>query len=101
MRTHPNLRWFEMDPELAYYQDSGHGWLAVSLTRYPTAAEFASSFSFFIGHGDERWTLIEEDVDAGRFLRAHPAVDGSKIRSVHISDADGELLRRLPRGDRE
>lgn len=98
---HPNLSWFELTDDLAWYHDPGHGWLAVPLARYADAIRYASSFSFFLAFGDRRWALIEEDVDAGRFLRAHPEIDGSQIKSHHLDGAAGEQLRALPRGEQQ
>ena len=98
---HPNLSWFALTDDLVYYEDPGHGWIAVPLSRYPDAESLASSFSVFVASGDRRWVLIEEDVDAGRFFRSHPEIDVATLRSERLSDADGEILRRLPRGNEQ
>lgn len=98
MKRHPNLSWFDLEPDLAWYADPGHGWLAVRLSRYPDAESFASGFSFFISANGTRFALLEEDEDAGRFLAAHPELSGDAIHAVHIDGAAGEQLRSLPRG---
>jgi hypothetical protein len=98
MTRHPNLRWFDLEPDLAWYEDPGHGWLAVRLSSYPDAEQHATSFSFYIAAAGVRYVLLEEDVDAGTFLKVHPEIDRARIARVSLDGADGEQLRRLPRG---
>lgn len=99
MKLHPNLSWFRLEPDLAWYEDAGHGWLAVPLHRFPDAERCATSFSFRIASGELRWVLLEEDVDAGAFLRVHTEVHADDIPTFRISDFEGEQLRSLPRGE--
>ena len=99
MKFHPNLPWFRTEPDLAWYEDSGHGWLAVPLHRFPDAARCGSSFSFRISSGELRWLLLEEDVDAGSFLKVHTEIDHYALETFRISDFEGEQLRSLPRGE--
>jgi hypothetical protein len=98
MKFHPNLPWFRTEPDRAWYEDSGHGWLAVPLHRFPEAERYASSFSGRIASGELRWVLLEEDVDAGAFLHVHTEVDRDTLETFRISDFEGKQLRSLPRG---
>jgi hypothetical protein len=99
MKFHPNLPWFRLEPDLAWYEDSGHGWLAVPLHRFPEAATYSSNFSFRISSGELRWLLLEEDVDAGAFLKVHTELTRNTLETFRISDFEGEQLRSLPRGE--
>jgi hypothetical protein len=101
MKLHPNLPWFRLEPDLAWYEDSGHGWLAVPLARFPEAETYASSFSFRIASGELRYVLLEEDVDAGTFLKVHTEITRVDVPTFRISDFEGEQLRSLPRGEQQ
>jgi len=98
MKRHPHLPWFDLEPDLARYEDSGHGWLAVRLSRYPEAEAMVTGFSFRLAAAGLRWVLLEEDVDAGAFMAAHPELDYRALPVTRISDFEGEQLRALPRG---
>jgi hypothetical protein len=98
MKLHPNLPWFRLEPDLAWYEDAGHGWLAVPLARFPDAEAQATSFSFRVAAGELRWVLLEEDVDAGAFLTVHTEIDRDALPTFRISDFEGAQLRSLPRG---
>lgn len=98
MKRHPNISWFDLEPDLARYEDPGHGWLAVRLSRYPDAEAMASSFSFLIAAAGVRYVLLEEDADAAAVMKAHPELDYARIPVTQLDGAAGEQLRRLPRG---
>jgi hypothetical protein len=98
MKLHPNLPWFRLEPDLAWYEDAGHGWLAVPLARFPDAEAQATSFSFRVAAGGLRWVLLEEDADARAFLGVHTEVEGDALPTFRISDFEGTQLRSLPRG---
>ena len=72
--------------------DAGHGWLEVSLTEFPDAENYGTGF----GYLDESYGVIylEEDCEAGAFLKAHPEAR----ERIYEDNYNGEsAVRRLPR----
>jgi hypothetical protein len=67
--------------------DGGHGWLAVSLDTYPDALEHATGY----GYARPGWIYLEEDGEAGKFLRTRP--------SLLEASRNGLLARRIYSGD--
>lgn len=79
---------------MRYLTDAGHGWLEVSLTEFPDAVDFGTGF----GYLDESYGVIylEEDCEAGAFLKVHPEVR-ERIYTEHY-DGDS-AVRRLPHNE--
>ena len=79
---------------IRFVTDSGHGWLEVSLTEYPDAVDFGTGF----GYLDESYGVIylEEDCEAGAFLKAHPEAR----ERIYEDNYNGEsAVRRLPHNE--
>lgn len=72
--------------------DAGHGWLEVSLKRYPDAVDFSTGFSY--RHPTLPLIYLEEDVEAPNFMRAK----GISISDVISRFVEGEsIVRTYPR----
>ena len=67
--------------------DPGHGWLAVPLDTYPDALDHGTGY----GYASPKWAYLEEDCEAGSFLRAHPEIDS---RSIPVDILPGEWAGR-------
>lgn len=71
--------------------DPGHGWLAVPLDKYPDALDHGTGF----GYVSPDYAYLEEDCEAGSFLRAHPEIDP---RSLPVDNLPGDWAgRSMPR----
>lgn len=58
--------------------DPGHGWLKVPVTHVCPQEMKISSYSFY----DDNWAYLEEDSDAGKFLRYYNIVDEARTYPV-------------------
>jgi hypothetical protein len=66
--------------------DSGHGWLRVPLSKYPDAINHGTGYGF---HNKQAGIVyLEEDVEAGTFLLAHPEIDLNTIPSLYYGTGD-------------
>lgn len=81
-----------------FHYDAGHGWLEVHAKDLEDVGLCAwmdmSRYSYHKGH----WIYLEEDLDAGIFLRRYEKAVGS-LNVRHINDGDDSPIRgydRLP-----
>lgn len=79
---------------MRYLTDAGHGWLEVSLRKYPDAVEYGTGFGYLDAQGQTIY--LEEDCEMGAFLRAHPEV---RERIYHENYDGDSAVRRLPRNE--
>jgi hypothetical protein len=80
---------------LPYYQDPGHGWVAVDVEHLKrlNIADTISSYSYI--SRDKQTAYLEEDCDAGRYIAACKAAGiVVELRDQH-SNSDS-FIRRLP-----
>lgn len=78
--------------KITYFQDPGHGWLAVPL---PTLTEWGITPSRY-SYRDGATAYLEEDCDAGLFMRA--AKDrGVSVELVESHSNGDSFIRSLPR----
>ena len=66
---------------LLWIIDPGHGWLRVAKAVHPSAVECSTGFGF----EDADFVYLEEDCEAGAFLR-----------SLGLTPADRDVLGRIP-----
>jgi len=81
---------------MKFIQDSGHGWLAVSLHDYPRAWNYGTGF----GYIDEANNVIylEEDCEAYAFLKFEGGLESA--RDLPHQVIDGQCwVRRLPNNE--
>lgn len=79
---------------MRYLKDAGHGWLEVSLRKYPDALEYGTGFGYLDAEGGTIY--LEEDCEAGAFLKAHPEAR----QSIYVEHYDGDsAVRRLPHNE--
>lgn len=79
---------------IRFLTDPGHGWLEVSLKAFPDAVEYGTGFGYL-----DEWSQViylEEDLEAGAFLRAHPE---ARERIYHEHDDRDSAVRRLPHNE--
>lgn len=74
--------------------DTGHGWLMVPLADYPDAIKHGTGF----GYISPDYAYLEEDCEAGSFLRAHPEIDHQGIPVEHLPGewAGRRSMPRIP-----
>jgi hypothetical protein len=77
---------------MRFITDPGHGWLEVSLVEYPDALVHGTGYGYNAGNG---MVYLEEDCEAPAFLKAHPEIDRSSIKSKYYDDDC--FVRDLPR----
>lgn len=79
---------------MRYITDAGHGWLEVSLSEYPDAADFGTGFGYL--DAAKGLIYLEEDCEAGAFMRAHPEAR----EGITLVQVDGDsAVRQLPRNE--
>jgi len=80
-----------------FHYDAGHGWLkvhALDLLDIDLTPEDFSRFSY----RDGEWLYLEEDLDAGTFIREWERKSGGFMKIVaHIDDGYNSPIRNLPR----
>jgi hypothetical protein len=76
--------------DLLFISDPGHGWL-----RVPYESAFGLGISNY-SYQDGQYAYLEEDADAGKWLRAHPEVEVRSIPEKNEPVGDS-FVRGLPR----
>lgn len=75
--------------------DAGHGWLEVSLKRYPDATDYSTGFGY--AHPTLPLVYLEEDYEAPTFMKAK----GIKVSEVIAQSVEGDSIirtyKRLPK----
>ena len=77
--------------DLRWVSDRNHGWLQVPVALFPKAGDNASSHSYY--NPDNRTFYLEEDCDAGAFIRTHHIQNN--LPSTHYDQPDC-FVRQLP-----
>jgi len=81
---------------MRFIQDSGHGWLAVSLHDYPRAWNYGTGFGYI---DDENSVIyLEEDCEAYGFLKLEGLLDTAKDLPSQVIDGNC-WVRRLPHNE--
>ena len=84
--------------EYTFYEDPGHGWLAVPLTDLILLGLqcAVSEYSYYDESTD--YVYLEEDCDAPRFVRAYKYDFGREPKCLYFREIDRDSwIRRLPR----
>jgi hypothetical protein len=84
----------ELEAQITWASDSGHGWLVVDYRMAPAALDYASSFSFI--DATEGYVYLEEDGDAPAYVKAHGLKDN--LGELY-QDGESLEIRNLPRGN--
>lgn len=73
--------------QYTFISDPGHGWLKVPLADLPTGFE-PSFYSF----KDKHYAYLEEDCDAGAFLKAIAPIEPT-IKEEYVENFNREMAR--------
>lgn len=76
-----------------YYTDPGHGWLRVEWDDLEALGMQPTDFSRY-SYRDDKAMFLEEDVDAGRFVRVYEAAFGKRPKVVHRHANNLSSIRR-------
>ncbi len=77
---------------LVFHADASHGWLRVPLGELSTVGLTLASFSTF-SYVDHRSAYLEEDGDAGVYLKAWRAKHGGKPEYIEVDDGYSSPIR--------
>jgi len=81
----------------AYWiEDPGHAWLAIRVQAFPWSTDYGTGF----GYRSPGWIYLEEDLEAPRFLEAHPELDGPSLPVVLFRDYESPVRRFRRNEDR-
>ena len=79
---------------LTFISDPGHGWLAVPLDEYPDALDYGTGYGYW--DRSRAVAYLEEDCEAGAFMRAH-GLTRDDVAVTHLDrDWPGRGLPRVP-----
>ena len=83
----------------AFHSDGGHGWLAVPASMLAELGIAADVSRYSYADAARGLVFLEEDCDAGVFLKAHKAQTGERAIVYNVHDGDYSAIRNLPRYD--
>ena len=84
-----------MTPKFDFHTDSGHGWLKVSTTDLQAIGLSVAEFSTY-SYRDGAWLYLEEDLDAGTFIKKWESLRG-EIAIRHVDDGYDSPIRNMDR----
>jgi hypothetical protein len=84
-----------MTRKFDFHTDAGHGWLKVHVRDLTDVALTVAEFSAY-SYRDGEWLYLEEDLDAGTFIRQWETRVGA-LNIRHIDDGYDSPIRDLPR----
>lgn len=81
---------------MRFIEDSGHGWLEVSLSEYPNAVDFGTGFGFL--DMQKGFIYLEEDMEAYAFCDWLFNGEVTRAREIQHEFFEGDCwVRNLPK----
>ena len=78
-----------------FYSDPGHGWLRVDIQSAESVGLEPKDFSRF-SYRNSHWLYLEEDCDAGLFIKAYTAKHGTPPHIQEKNTRIRSLIRNYP-----
>jgi hypothetical protein len=84
-----------MNKSYIYHVDGGHGWLEVSREELDLMGIVGALSAYSYQSKDGNTVYLEEDSDAGLFVKAYREINDTNPKFVTVDDGSYSFIRKL------